>query len=80
MYELLQRIDSPADLKKLKNEELELLCEEIRRYIGEVISSRGGHLASSLGCVEITLALHYVFDTPRDKILWDASGDAILWE
>ena len=71
MYELLQRIDSPADLKKLKNEELELLCEEIRRYIVEVISSRGGHLASSLGCVEITLALHYVFDTPRDKILWD---------
>lgn len=71
MYELLRRIDSPADLKELTNEELERLCMELRRYIVEIISSRGGHLASSLGCVEITLALHYVFDTPRDKILWD---------
>ena len=71
MYELLQRIDSPADLKGLTNKELESLCAEVRRYIVEIISSRGGHLASSLGCVEITLALHYVFDTPRDKILWD---------
>ena len=71
MYELLQRIDSPADLKGLTEEELERLCEEIRRYIIEIISSRGGHLASSLGCVEITIALHSVFDSPEDKILWD---------
>lgn len=71
MYELLHTIESPADLKKLTSEELEHLCVEIRRYIIEIISSRGGHLASSLGCVEITLALHYVFDMPRDKILWD---------
>ncbi|HER44055.1 MAG TPA: 1-deoxy-D-xylulose-5-phosphate synthase, partial [Candidatus Eisenbacteria bacterium] len=71
MYELLQRIDSPADLKGLTGEELERLCAEIRQYIVEIISSTGGHLASSLGCVEITLALHYVFDAPKDKILWD---------
>lgn len=71
MYDLLQRINTPADLKELTGEELEGLCMELRQYIVETISSRGGHLASSLGCVEITLALHYVFDTPRDKILWD---------
>ncbi|MCK4351549.1 MAG: 1-deoxy-D-xylulose-5-phosphate synthase, partial [Candidatus Krumholzibacteria bacterium] len=68
---LLDRISSPKDLKKLSFEELEQLGSEIRWYIIEIISSRGGHLASSLGCVEITLALHYVFDAPRDKILWD---------
>jgi 1-deoxy-D-xylulose-5-phosphate synthase len=68
---LIDRISSPKDLKELSIEDLEQLGSEIRRYIIEVISSRGGHLASSLGCVEITLALHYVFDAPKDKILWD---------
>jgi len=68
---LLNKINAPADLRRLDEEELERLCAEMRRYIVEIISSRGGHLASSLGCVEITIALHYVFDTPRDKILWD---------
>lgn len=71
MSGLLDRINSPADLKKLSMDELERLSSEIRQYIIEVISKRGGHLASSLGCVEIALALHYVFDAPRDKILWD---------
>jgi len=71
VYELLNKINAPADLRRLDEEELERLCAEMRRYIVEIISSRGGHLASSLGCVEITIALHYVFDTPRDKILWD---------
>jgi 1-deoxy-D-xylulose-5-phosphate synthase len=68
---LLERIESPADLKALSIAELRSLSEEIRHYIIEVVSQRGGHLASSLGAVEITLALHYVFDSPRDKILWD---------
>jgi 1-deoxy-D-xylulose-5-phosphate synthase len=67
----MNRIDSPSDVKNLSVEELEDLCRELRRYIVEIISSRGGHLASSLGCVEITVALHYVFDAPRDRILWD---------
>jgi 1-deoxy-D-xylulose-5-phosphate synthase len=67
----LDRINSPEDLKALSLEELQTLSEEIRKYIIEVISIRGGHLASSLGCVEITLALHYVFDSPRDKIVYD---------
>ncbi len=71
MGKMLDRIDSPADLKKLTIEELKALCAEVRKYIIEVVSYRGGHLASSLGSVEITLALHYVFDSPSDKILWD---------
>jgi 1-deoxy-D-xylulose-5-phosphate synthase len=68
---LLESIDSPSDLKKLEIEELPGLAREIRNYIIEVLSKRGGHLASSLGSVELTLALHYVFDSPRDKIVWD---------
>ncbi len=69
--ELLSRIDSPADLKRLPVDDLPALAEEIRNYIIEVLSRRGGHLASSLGSVDLTLALHYVFDSPRDRIVWD---------
>jgi 1-deoxy-D-xylulose-5-phosphate synthase len=68
---LLDRIRTPGDLKGLSLEELVALSAEIRQYIIEVVSVRGGHLASSLGAVEIAIALHYVFDSPRDKILWD---------
>jgi 1-deoxy-D-xylulose-5-phosphate synthase len=69
--EILSGIDSPADLKRLPVEELPALAGEIRNYIIEVLSRRGGHLASSLGSVELTLALHYTFDSPRDRIVWD---------
>ncbi|MDD3642075.1 MAG: 1-deoxy-D-xylulose-5-phosphate synthase [Candidatus Krumholzibacteria bacterium] len=69
--DLLSRIDAPADLRKLALPDLETLAGEIRQYIIEVLSERGGHLASSLGSVELTLALHYVFDSPRDRIVWD---------
>ena len=68
---MLENIDSPLDIKKLSIPELKTLSEEIRKYIVEVVSKKGGHLASSLGCVEIIIALHYVFDAPVDKILWD---------
>ncbi|MBN2032377.1 MAG: 1-deoxy-D-xylulose-5-phosphate synthase [Deltaproteobacteria bacterium] len=68
---LLQRIDSPRDLKKLSLEELVQLAAEIRAKIIETVSRTGGHLAPNLGVVELTLALHYVFDAPKDKILWD---------
>lgn len=71
MRELLQKINSPQDLKNLTLEELEALCGEIRDFIIEVVSRNGGHLASNLGVVEISVALHYVFDSPRDKIIWD---------
>ncbi|HNS20981.1 MAG TPA: 1-deoxy-D-xylulose-5-phosphate synthase [Sedimentisphaerales bacterium] len=67
----LEKINSPADLKKLSVAELEKLAEEIRQFILHSVSKTGGHLASNLGAVELTLALHYVFDFQRDKLLWD---------
>jgi len=71
MAELLEQINSPADLKKLSVDQLKVLAEEIRRFILNSVSKTGGHLASSLGVVELTLALHYVFDFKQDKLLWD---------
>lgn len=71
MSTLLAKIDSPADLKKLAVPELEVVAEEIRQLILRCVSQTGGHLASNLGAVEMTLALHYVFDFTRDKLLWD---------
>lgn len=68
---LLEKIGSPQDLKDLSIQELADLSEEIRLYITNVVSKTGGHLASNLGVVELTLALHYVFDTPEDRIIWD---------
>jgi len=67
----LELINSPGDLKHLSFEQLTLLAAEIRKRMVEVVSSRGGHLASSLGAVELTIALHYCLDTPNDKIIWD---------
>ncbi|MDX2451437.1 1-deoxy-D-xylulose-5-phosphate synthase [Desulfosarcina sp.] len=73
---LLKKINSPHDLKKLKRSELSDLAKEIRKTIVDVVSTSGGHLASSLGAVELSIALHYVFDTPTDKILWDVGHQA----
>ncbi len=73
---LLKKINSPHDLKKLKRSELSDLAKEIRKTIVDVVSISGGHLASSLGAVELSIALHYVFDTPTDKILWDVGHQA----
>jgi len=70
-YKLLDRVNSPQDLKSLSAEELRLYCDELRRYIIGECSVNPGHLASSLGAVELAAALHYVFDTPRDRIVWD---------
>ena len=71
MSKLLDQISTPQDLKKLSAEDLARLANELRAYILEVVSKNGGHLSPNLGVVELTLALHYVFDTPRDKIIWD---------
>lgn len=71
MAQILQTINSPQDLKRLSLAELEILCQEIRDFIIEVVSRNGGHLASNLGVVELSVALHYVFDSPHDKIIWD---------
>lgn len=68
---ILDKVDSPADLKDLELPELEQLCSDVRMKIIETVSKTGGHLAPSLGVVELTVALHYVFDTPKDKIIWD---------
>ena len=73
---LLDNINSPADLKKLSLEDLRDLAEEIRKKIVETTSKTGGHLAPSLGTVELAIALHYVFDTPLDKIIWDVGHQA----
>lgn len=68
---LLARIDSPADLRGLSREQLPALADELRDYIVNAVSRTGGHLSSNLGTVELTIALHYVFDTPRDRLVWD---------
>ncbi len=76
MQSLLGKIDSPADLRSLEVEELDTLAADLRAHIIECVSKTGGHLASSLGAVELTLALHYVFDTPKDRIVWDVGHQA----
>ena len=68
---MLEKINSPEDVKKLNYQEKKELAEEIRKYILEIVSENGGHLASNLGVVELTLALHSVFNVPKDKIVWD---------
>ncbi len=70
-YPILERVDGPADLKGLSRDELEGLAREVRAYILETLSPVGGHLASSLGVVELTVALHRVFDSPEDRVIWD---------
>src|SRR5881397_1146935 len=73
---ILESIDSPADLKRVLVDQLPLLAEEIREQIISVTSAVGGHLASNLGVVELTVALHALLDTPKDKIVWDTSNQA----
>jgi len=72
----LQQIESPKDLKRIPRSELPELAKEIRKIIIETVSRTGGHLAPSLGVVELTIALHYVFDLPKDKIIWDVGHQA----
>ncbi len=76
MGELLSKIDSPEDLKKLSVHQLPLLCAELRQFVIEVVSQNPGHLGASLGVVEMTVALHYVFDSPLDNIVWDVGHQA----
>lgn len=73
---LLNEINTPEDLKKLPLELLPLLCEEVRRFILEVISNNPGHLGAGLGVVELTAAIHYAFNTPSDKLIWDVGHQA----
>ncbi len=75
-FKYLQNIDSPFDLKKLKPEELVAVSQELRQFIIDVVSSNPGHFGASLGVVELTVALHYVFNTPSDRIIWDVGHQA----
>jgi hypothetical protein len=72
-HSVLEKVTFPEDIKKLSLTELETLAGEIREEMIETVSRNGGHLASSLGTVELTLAIHYVFNTPKDKLLWDVA-------
>ena len=75
-FSLLSKIEYPADLRRLSIDELPELCKQLRQDIVEEVSTNPGHLASSLGVIEITVALHYVFDTPNDRIVWDVGHQA----
>ncbi|MBA4741943.1 MAG: 1-deoxy-D-xylulose-5-phosphate synthase [Azoarcus sp.] len=70
-YPLLERIESPTDLRKLERSELPALADELRAFLLESVSRTGGHLSSNLGTVELSIALHYIYDTPDDRIVWD---------
>jgi len=71
MYELLQTINDPSELRKLERRQLDTLADELRAFVLDSVARTGGHLSSNLGTVELTIALHYVFDTPEDRIVWD---------
>ncbi|HEX7114513.1 MAG TPA: 1-deoxy-D-xylulose-5-phosphate synthase [Steroidobacter sp.] len=75
-YALLASIGSPHDLRKLPQSELEQVAKELRQYLIETVSQMGGHFAAGLGTVELTIALHYVFDTPHDRLVWDVGHQA----
>lgn len=76
MTTILETINSPADLKKLSMPELKQLANELRTFIIDNVSKTGRHLSSSLGTVELAIAIHYVFDTPEDRLVWDVGHQA----
>src|SRR5688572_16837445 len=73
---LLETINSPDDLKKVSKEQLHQVCNELRQYIIDIVSVHGGHFAASLGVVELSVALHYVYNTPYDQLVWDVGHQA----
>ncbi len=75
-FPLLEQVDLPADLRRLAPEDLPQLADELRRFLIESVSRTGGHLAAGLGVVELTIALHYIYDTPRDRLVWDVGHQA----
>ncbi|MCC0644636.1 MULTISPECIES: 1-deoxy-D-xylulose-5-phosphate synthase [unclassified Clostridioides] len=78
MYKYLDKVDSPKDIKNMSIEEMDLLAKDIRKFLVKSVSKTGGHLASNLGVVELTLALHKVFDSPKDKIVWDVGHQSYV--
>jgi len=78
MSKILEKVNTPEDLRKLTLKEKELLSEEIRKFVIETVSKTGGHLASNLGVVELTIAIHSVFNTPKDKLIWDVGHQSYI--
>jgi len=74
--ELLSNINSPKDLRQLDSSQLEQLARELREFIIDIVSTKEGHLGASLGVIELTIALHYCFDTPEDLLVWDVGHQA----
>src|SRR5512132_609747 len=70
-YPLLESVESPQDLRQLERSQLPQLAQELRQFLLDSVSQTGGHLSSNLGTVELTIALHYVFNTPHDRLVWD---------
>ena len=75
-HTLLERVKLPSDLRKLKQQQLPQFCDELRQFIIDVVSAKGGHFGASLGVVEMTVALHYIFKTPYDQLVWDVGHQA----
>src|SRR5712691_5121715 len=78
MYDLLTTINHPHELRSLERKQLPQLAQELRQFLLDSVSQTGGHLSSNIGTVELTIALHYVFDTPHDRIVWDV-GHQTYW-
>lgn len=78
MYKYLDKVNSPRDVKSMNTEEMDMLAKDIRKFLVRSVSQTGGHLASNLGIVELTLALHKVFDSPKDKIVWDVGHQSYV--
>src|SRR5215475_3286210 len=76
VFPLLSAVNKPADLRALDDSQLGEFCKELREYLIRSVATRGGHFAAGLGTVELTVALHYVFDTPRDRLVWDVGHQA----
>ena len=76
IYPFLSEIASPADLRQLDEDQLPQVADELRRFLIESVATSGGHFGAGLGCVELTVALHYLFDTPRDRVVWDVGHQA----
>ena len=78
MTKLLNHINSPKDLRQLSIDELPQLCKELREFIINIVATKEGHLGASLGVIELTIALHYVFNTPEDLLIWDVGHQAYV--
>ena len=76
MYKILDKINKPDDIKNLSIEDLNLLSVDVSNYIHDVVSEKGGHYSSPIGAIDLTIALHYVYNTPIDKLIWDVGHQA----